>query len=176
MKHDLQVIGLSCGVRPFRIAASATRFYAGEPIHTNATYSSGAITSNTWVVAAVDTPIVGTYMLGGIASRDAQVNSAGTVIAQKAEVIVPIPWLTRIRGEAQTPASIDTDAELLLVLYDVTLLSYSATGSSLSGPLYNIIQTATADSSGLTIIDGDIVKGTIDVIVDPRALRNDITA
>lgn len=176
MKHDLKVIGLSCGVRPFRIAASATRFYAGEPIHTDATYGSGAITSNTWVVAAVDTPVVGTYMLGGIASRDAQVNSAGTVIAQKAEVIVPIPWLTRIRGKAETKTGVDTDAELLLVLYDVTLLDYAATGSPSSGPLYTILQTASADSSGLTIIDGNIAQGTLDVIVDPRALRNDITA
>lgn len=175
MKHDLEVIGISCGVRNFRAAASSTRFYAGEPIHTAQTYSGGVIATNVWIVAANDTPLVATYMLAGIASRDAQVNSAGTVITQKAEVIVPLPWATRIRGKAETPASIDTDAELLLVLYDVTLIDYNSTGSALSGPLYTIKQTASTDAGGLTIIDGDVVKGTLDTIVDPRALRNDIS-
>lgn len=175
MKNDLQVIGISCGVRPFRVAASATRFYAGEPIHSAQTYSSGAIGGNTWIVAANDTPLVGTYMLGGIASRDAQVNSSGTVITQKGEVIVPLPWASRIRGKAETTASVNTDAELLAILYDVTLIDYNSTGSSLSGPLYTLKETVTTDAGGLTIIDGDIVKGTLDTIVDFRALRNDIS-
>ncbi len=173
-KHDLKVIGISGGTRRFRVAASSTRFYAGEPLHSTGTYSSGAITTNYWVVAAADTPVVGTYMLAGIVARDAQVNSAGTVIAQKAEVIYPIPHVTRIRGKAETSASIDTDAELIGVTYDVTLFDYAATGSASSGPLYTI-KDAAADTSGLTIVDGDTAKLTLDVTVDPRALRNDVT-
>lgn len=168
-------MGVSGGVRPFRIAASATRFYAGEPIHTTATYSSGAISANTWVVAAADTPVVGTHMFAGVASRDAKVNSSAAVIAQEAEVIVPIPLITRIRGKGETAANIDTDAELLAILYDATLIDYASTGSPSSGPLYTIKDTASADSSGLTIVNGDIAKQTLDVIVDPRAIRNDIS-
>ena len=171
MKKDLQFIGISGGSRRFRVAASATRFYVGEPIHNVGTYTSGAISVNTWVVAAADTPVIGTHNFAGLANRDAKVNSAGTVIAQTGEVAVPIASVTRIRGKAETAASIDTDAELLALLYDATLIDYSSTGSALSGPLYTIKEAASANSSGLVIVDGDIAKGTLDVIVSSNALR-----
>lgn len=167
-KYNLSVIGISGGARKFRVAASATRFYAGEPINSLAALTSGVANVNTVVVLTDGKPLIGTDNFCGIASRDAQVTSAGVVIAHKAEVIVPFPQITRIRGKAKTYANIDTDAELLGVLFDATLFDLTAS-------VYTIDETAAGNSNGLTILDGDIVKGTLDVVVDGRAMRKDIS-
>jgi len=55
---DLQVIGFAQQI-PRRIAASTTRFYAGEPLHSTATSTSGAASANVYVPAAADTPVIG---------------------------------------------------------------------------------------------------------------------
>lgn len=174
MKADLTPVGQFVA-QPRRIAASATRFYTGEPLHSVATSSSGVASVNTWVVAAADTPVIGTHRLGGIILKDALVNGAGTVVAHSTVVALPIPYVTRIRGRAETAASIDTDAELLAILGDYTLIDYASTGSPSSGPLYTIKEAAAADTSGLEIVDGNIAKQTLDVTVDARALRSDVT-
>lgn len=166
-------MGLS-GSMPFRVAASATRFYAGEPIHSVATSSSGAANVNTCVVAAADTPVIGTHRFKGVAVKNAEVNSAGTVIAHTGIAAMPIPSITRIRGKAETTASIDTAAELLGVIGDYSLIDYNSTGSASSGPLYEI-KDAAADTSGLEIVEGNVARTTLDVIVDARALRHDVT-
>lgn len=174
MIADLSVVGLAQEL-PRRIAASATRFYAGEPLHGLGTLTAGAINTNTFVVAAADTPVIGTHRFGGIAIKNAEVNGAGTVIAHTAIAACPIGDLGRIRGKAETAASVDTDAELLGIIGDVTLIDYAATGSPSSGPLYTIKEVASANTSGLEIVDGNIRKGTLDVTVEPRAYRNTIS-
>lgn len=173
-KGDLTTVG-QCGSAPVRIAASATRFYAGEPIHSVATQSSGAATANTCVVAAADTPVVGTHRLKGVAIKNAEVNAAGTVIAHTAYVAMPIPYITRIRGKAETASGVDTAAELLAIIGDYTLIDYNSTGSPSSGPLYTIKETAAADTSGLEIVEGNTSRKTLDVTVDARAMRHDVT-
>jgi hypothetical protein len=167
-RGDLQVIGVSGGARPYRVAASATRFYSGEPIKFAGTYSSGVATANTVVVLTDGKPVIGTDSFVGIAHKDAKVNSAGTVTAHTGSVVVPIPGITRIRGKAKTAANIDTDAELLGVLQDLVLFD-------LTSAAYTIDETAAADTSGLMVVDGDPVKATLDVTVDARALRADIS-
>lgn len=167
-RGDLSVIGVSGGERPFRVAASATRFYTGEPINFAGTYSSGVASANTVVVLTDAKPVIGTDLFVGIAGRDAKVNSAGTVVAHTTSVVVPIPYCTRIRGRAKTAANVDTDSELLGVLWDVVLFD-------LTTAVYTIDETAAADTSGLTIVDGNPAKQTLDVIVDARAMRADIS-
>lgn len=167
-KHNLQTVGINGGARPYRVAASATRFYAGEPINFAGSYSSGVANANTVVVLTDGKPVIGTDLFVGIAAKDAEVNTAGTVIAHKTQVVVPIPYVTRIRGKAKTTANVNTDAELLGVLWDVVLFDLTST-------TYTIDETAAADTSGLTIVDGDIAKGTLDVTVDARAMRADIS-
>lgn len=167
-KHDLSVIGISGGAREYRVAASATRFYTGEPIKFAGTYTSGVASVNTVVVAAADTPVIGTDNFVGVAAKDAEVDSSSTVIAHKTQVIVPIPEITIIRGKAETAGNVDTDAELLGVLWDVTLFDH-ATG------VYTVKETASADTSGLKIVNGDIALGTLDVVVDARAMRADVS-
>lgn len=167
-KLDLTTVGLNGGNQPRRVAASATRFYAGEPIMFAGTYSSGAASVNTVVVLTDGKPVIGTDNFVGIAAKDAEVNSAATVIAHKTYVTVPLPFVTRIRGRAKTAANVDTDAELLAITYDAVLFD-------LTTAVYTIDDTAAADTSGLIIIDGNPVKSTLDVVVDARATRADIS-
>lgn len=167
-KHDLSVIGISGGARERRVAASATRFYAGEPIIFAGTYTAGVASVNTVVVLTDGKPVIGTDNFVGIAAKDASVNSSGTVIAHKTQVIMPIPNITIIRGKAKTAGNVDTDAELLGILWDRVLFDLTSTA-------YTIDDTAAADTSGLSVENGDIALGTLDVTVDPRAMRADVS-
>jgi hypothetical protein len=172
MRGDLQAIGYSTKL-PRRIAASATRYEVGEPLHCVGTYTSGAINVNTFVLAAADTPVVGTHQFGGIALSNCLPFSTGTVVSHTAWAACPIPGVGMIRGKAETAANIDTDAELLAILGDAVLIDYAATGATDGGELYTIKDTASADTSGLTIINGNISKGLLDVTVVAAAYRSD---
>lgn len=174
MQADLKVVGFSQEL-PRRIAASTTRFYAGEPFHTTGTFSSGVSSTNVFVPAAADTPVIGTHRFGGIAIKNAIPATTGTLVAHTAMSANPIPWLGRIRGRGETVANVDTDGEILLIIGDVTLIDYAATGSPSSGPLFTIKDVASADTSGLEIVEGNAALGTLDVVVDGRAYRHDVS-
>ncbi len=174
MRGDLSVIGFAQSL-PRRIAASTTRFYAGEPLHrTDTTLTSGVATNNVWVPAAADTPVIGTHMFGGIALTNPLPQPSGTLVACTVQSSNPIPWVGRIRGKGETFTNVDTDAEILLIINDAVLIDYNATGGVGSTPLYTIKDTASADTSGLTIVEGNAAKGTLDVVVDGRAQRIDV--
>lgn len=132
------------------------------------TYTSGVATVNTVVVLTDAKPVIGTDNFVGVLRNDMKVDSAGTVIAQTVRVAVPIPEITRIRGVAKTVANVDTDSELLGVLWDRVLFD-------LTSAVYTIDETAAADTSGLTIVDGIPAKSLLDVTVDVRAMRADIS-
>ncbi len=167
-RGDISVIGVSGGAHPYRVAASATRGYAGEPINSLAARTAGVADVNTVVVLTDTKPIIGTDNFVGIAQENMKVNAAGTVVAHSLNVIVPIPNCTRMRGKAKTAASIDTDAELLGILFDEVTFD-------LTSAVYTIDEAAAANTSGLTIVDGDIRKGTLDVTVDARAMRKEVS-
>ncbi len=167
MAHgDLSVVGISAGTRPFRVAASATRYYAGEPMNSLVAQSSGAADVNTVVVLTTSKPVIGTDSFVGVAAKDAP--GTGTLVAHTVPVSVPIPNITKIRGRAKTVANVDTDAELLGVLHDLVLFDLTAA-------VYTINDVASANTSGLEIVDGNIAKSTLDVVVDVRAIRAKIS-
>lgn len=175
MKADLSVVGFAQEI-PRRIAASATHFYAGEPLHNLGSYTSGAVSVNTFVAAAAATPVIGTHRFGGIAIREAQPTTVGsTVIAHTSMTACPIPDLGRIRGKGKVFANVDTDAEIIAIIGDLVLIDYAATGSPSGGPLYTINDTASANTSGLEIVEGNAARGTLDVLVDPRSYRNTVS-
>lgn len=174
MRGDLSVIGLSQTL-PRRIAASATRYEVGEPLHSTATSSSGAASANEYVLAAADTPVIGTHRFGGIAMKPCLPEVTGTVVAHKTLAACPMPGLGRIRGKGETATAVDTDAEILGLIGDYVLIDYSATGGADGGELYTIKNAASADTSGLEIVDGNASKGTLDVTVDGRAYRHDVS-
>ncbi len=175
MKNDLKLVGLTAGTRNYRVAASATRAEVGEPIHFIPTYTAGTSDVNTVVLAVADSPVIGTHAFVGINAKRFAVNAAGTVTAQTGLVSCPIPNATLIRGNVETAANIDTDAELLGVLLDVTVIDYNSTGGADGGELYTIKAPGTADTGGLTIIEGNAVRGTLDCTIDERAIRFDVS-
>src|SRR3990167_2954243 len=165
---DIEVIGSSANQK-YRVAASATRFYAGEPLEFNGTYTSGVASANTVVQCADATPVIGTDVFVGIAAEDAPVGTDTTVDADWVAVTEIIPHWTRLRSKAKTTTNVDTLSELVGVLWDFVLFD-------LTSSTFTIDETAAADTSGLTIMGGIWEQGLIDVIVDARAMRADITS
>jgi len=166
---DINVIG-SSAVQRHRVAASATRFYAGEPLMADVTLSSGIADANTVIQAADATPNISTASLFfvGISAQNADVNTAGTVLASDVDVIEPIPNFTRLRSKAKDTDNCDTLTELVGLLYDVVLFDFTST-------VFTIDETGTADTSGLQIRGGIYEQGLIDVVVDVRAMRTDVS-
>jgi len=170
-KIDIHVIGASA-VQPYRVAASATRFYAGEPVNfASFTYTSGVSDVNTITQAADATPVIdaaGTNAaFVGIAAQRAEVNNAGTVTASVANVTEVLPNFTRMRGKSTTSTNCDTLSELIGLLFDYAIWD-------LTSGLFTI-DVATTDTAGLTVKGGIWEQSLLEVTVDPRALRTDIT-
>lgn len=174
MRADLSVIGPQTTL-PRRIGASGTRYEVGEPLHSTSTLSSGVASANVFVLAAADTPVIGTHRFGGIAISRCLPLVTGTLVAHTAKAACPVADLGRIRGKGETALSVDTDAEILGVIGDVTLIDYNSTGAPDGGELYTIKEVASADTSGLEIVEGNPAKGTLDVLVDPRSYRHDVS-
>lgn len=166
-RGDISPIGINGGAQEFRVAASATRGYAGDPINSLAALTSGESDVNTVVVLTTAKPVIGTDNFIGIASKNMEVNSSGTVIAHRLWVVVPIPYVTRLRGRATTASEIDTDSELLGLFFDATVFT-------LTSGAYTILSNPTTNTHGLIIRDGNISLGTLDVAVDARVMRNTV--
>ena len=166
-------MGIDGGNQPRQVAASATRFYAGEPVNNIGTFTAGAISVHTIVQLADAKPRVATDNFQGIAATDAPVNSSGTVVASAwstpVYVTVPIPYITRIRARAKTTTGlVDTNANLLAILLN-------AVDFDLTSSTFTIDATAASNASGLQLVNGNIIKGTVDVVVEARAMRNAIS-
>ena len=166
-KIDIETIGTAV-VQRHRVAASATRFYAGEPLIITQTLTSGISANNTVAQAADGTPVIGTDSFVGISAQDAPVGTDTTVDADWVDVVEPIANWTRLRSKAKTVASLDTLSEFIGLLWDVVLFDLTAS-------TFTIDQTGAADTSGLTIKGGIWEQGLLDVTVDPRAFRADIS-
>ena len=173
-KADLRVIGPQAAFGRY-LVSGGTAIQAGEPVHSVATLSSGAASANTYVLAAADTPVIGTHKFGGIAIENSENVAAGTVKEQFLNTANPVPSIGRIRGKAETVASVDTLTELALLIQDATLIDYAATGAADGGQLYTIKETASADTSGLEITGGNIALGELDVVVAATAYRHDVS-
>ena len=174
MIADLKVIG-PAAIFPRYLVAGGTKIRVGEPVHNLGTLSSGVSSVNTFVLAAADTPVIGTHRFGGVANENATLVAAGTVTEQFLNCALPVPTAGRIRGRAETAANVDTLTELALLLGDVVLIDYAATGASDGGPLYTIKDAASADTSGLELVGGNTALQTLDVNVDARAFRHDVS-
>lgn len=174
MVADLKVIGPNAIIKRY-VVAGGTAIEAGEPVHNLGTLSSGASSVNTFVLAAADTPVIGTHRFGGVSNEKSELAANGTTIEQMLAVSVPVPYAGMIEGKAETLANVDTMTELALLLGDVVLIDYNATGASDGGQLYTIKDAASADTSGLEIVSGNPANGTLRVVVDARAYRSDVS-
>jgi len=173
-RNDLKVKGPQ-STRGVYIAASGTAIQAGEPLHSLGTLTNGVNGTNESVLAAADTPVIGTHRFSGVAVQDSALNAAGTTLAQFLNCAKPVPYIGWITGNAEVVASVDTLSELHGLIGDVVLIDYNATGATDGGQLYTIKVAASADTSGLEIVGGNYVLGTLDVTVDARAYRHDVS-
>lgn len=173
MRADLSVIGPNASIKRY-IASGGTAIEAGEPLHNLGALTSGVTNTNEYVLAAADTPVIGTHKFGGVAIKQSLLAAAGTNVAQFLPAACPVPYVGRIRGKAEVAASVDTLSELQGLIGDVVLIDYSATGAPDGGQLYTIKVAGSADTSGLEIVDGNIATGTLDVVIDARAYRHDV--
>ena len=166
MRGDLSVIGLQVSF-PVRVAASATRYEAGEPLHSLAALTTGTADVNTYVLAAADSPVIGTHKLGGVAKRGAEPrNSTATLVAHWSNCARPVAYNGILRGKAEVPGSVDTLTELVGILQDVSLIDYNATGGTDGGELYTLKEADSgADTSGLEFVGGNVAVGTLDAVV-----------
>ena len=170
---DLGTVGLAFTL-PRRVAASATRAEPGEPlIQAAPTWSSGIASANVSTLATIDILVVGTDIFSGIAMRRSRPVPTGTLVAHTQMASCPVPHLGRIRGKGETAASIDTDAEILLLINDFLLIDYAATGAPDSGELYTVKVAPSADTTGFQLIEGNAAKQTLDVVCDPDEYRFD---
>lgn len=152
---DIKVVKQGGDTVKFRTDANATDLLIGEP----AMIGGGG---NNYAIALTDgKPVIATDEFLGIVQRasDHTASVDGTVI-----IDVPTPNKTVYRGKAKDTTAIDTDAELLALLNDNVLFD-------LTSSTYTFDQASDANTSGLMIRDGDIVKGTLDVVVKERAMN-----
>jgi hypothetical protein len=158
------------------LVAGGTQIKVGEPLHSTSTNSSGLATGgtlNSHVLAAADTPVVGTHKFGGIANEDSINVAAGTVAEQFLLTANPVPQVGRIRGKAETSTAVDTLTELALLMQDLVLIDYAATGGSDGGELYTIKDAGSADTSGLELVGGNTALSTLDALIVATAYRHD---
>ncbi len=178
-RADLSVIGPQ-GTLGRYLVAGGTQILHGEPTHNLDTgMTNGVITVNTYVLVAADSPIIdasssSTHRFGGVAIENSRNVATGTVEEQFLNCACPVPEIGRVRGKAETVANVDTLTELALLIGDAVLFDYNSTGASDGGELYTIIETATANTSGLTLVFGNPATQVLDVVVHPHAYRNDI--
>lgn len=166
-KFDVKVVG-NCPNLPFRVAASATRGYTGEPMIVAPTYTAGVSSVNTIVVLTDDLPVIGTDQFAGILAKDMEVDSAGTVTAHRTVASVPRANETRIRAKVTTVATADTESEAIGLLWDIYVFD-----------LISSVYTwkPGTDAGGFTARWYNYVKSQLDCVVDARTnTRVDITA
>src|SRR3990167_3471791 len=100
MIGDVTVIGPAATFQR-SIAAGGTAIEQGEPMHTvGSTSSSGEASVNEAVLAAADTPVIGTHLFRGIAAKKAVLAAAGTTTAQFMNTANPVPYVGRLRAKA----------------------------------------------------------------------------
>ncbi len=173
---DLSVIGPQGVLRRY-LVSGGTQILHGEPLDKTTTLSSGVTTANTWLLANADTVVVATDLFGGIAVKNSLNVSAGTVREQFLPAACPVPMVGRMKGAAQTSANVDTLTELALLIGDVVLIDYNATGAIDGGELYTIKTTedTPADTSAFELVHGNVATSVLEVVVHADAYRFDVT-
>lgn len=157
--NDIQVIKGAGSVRSVRVddrdTSSASQLNAGEPI------KKGGAGGNFAILVATGDPEIATDTLLGVTTKASTETAAADGIV---EYISVNAGQTVLRGKATTATNMDTDAELLglegdYVTFDVTAGAVTINENEGSDP----------DVHGLKILTGNIVDGTLDVLVHVAA-------
>lgn len=169
-KGDVTIVG-GCGVTPvlpfpvddLDTSTLVANIKAGEPcirVATGGDFATLAITAQPTYTTTAATFI-------GIAHAAA---TATDTVEGIVDIDVCVPFITRLRAKATTVANIATKATLQAFKFNATTFDGIAalTNSTVTYP-YTIDENETdnPNDAGLVIVDGDIIKGTLDVYVKP---------
>ncbi len=162
VENDIKVVKNPGATLVFQVddrttSSVTTTIKAGEPVKVSGNYV---------IPVATGDPEIATDEFVGIARKE----STETASADgEVEVITLLPYQTVLRGKPTTSANVDTASELAGVIND--WVTFDVTSSSGTNGIFTIDEDEGSDPNvhGLCIIDGDIEKGTLDVIVHANA-------
>lgn len=169
-RGDISVLGGAglCPVVRFRsedrdTSTQIASMKAGEPVKRRAT----DLDAVELLLTAEPTYTTTASSFVGICESD----STETATADgEVDVTIAVPYLARLRAKASTSTNIDTDAKLRALLMNAVKLDgiSALTGNTTTTP-YTIDEDDVDDQNdaGLVIVDGDTVRGTVDVYVKP---------
>lgn len=160
------------------------RTYGSELFRTEANIKLGMGAGDAVIVAGTGTNYVD-LLLDGMPTRGTDVfvgitdsgsaNVPNTASLDGRQIVVLVGSGTILQGRATTAANINTDAKLLGILNDVTNFDRSA---ATAAGLLTIDETNTtakkSSTLSLTIISGDIQKGTLRVAVSGGLFMSNI--
>lgn len=155
--NDIKVIRgagetLTYKIETRNVSQVSYTFKPGEPLKESGNYAG---------LLADGDPEIAADVFVGICRKESTELAAveGTV-----EIIGMNPGKTVLRGQATTTTNIDTAAKLLAYLLNYT--TFDVTGLSGTNGIFTIDENQTDDpnKAGLKIIDGDILKFSLDVI------------
>lgn len=101
-------------------------------------------------------PEIATDILLGVATSESTESASADGTVEVAQILPS----TVLRGSASTAANVDTDAELRDITFDYVAFDVSSLAQSIDED-----EGDDPNVHGLCIIDGDIVAGTLDVLV-----------
>lgn len=157
--NDIKILKSPGPVREYHVSnRDASELTAtikpGEPVKESESYVT--------LLATAD-PEIGTDVFVGIAIKES------TEVAATDGVVRVVSLLrdTVLRGKAHTADNINTAAKLLAFINNSVTFDYT-------DPNFTIHENETDDPNvhGLIILDGDIVKGTLDVLVNVLATQS----
>jgi hypothetical protein len=143
-------------VRTYKQEA-ATTILRGEPVKIGGT-------GGNYVLRLADgDPEAGTDRMVGIAAADGTATASADGVVQVYEVV---PEKTVMRCKATTAANIDTAAKLLAILNDSVCFDLTST-------TFTVDEDEGDDPNvhGLSIVGGDITKGTLDFVLHEYAAK-----
>lgn len=154
-KRDLQVRHSEYGVREFKTEANT---YLGLEVGDGVNLGG---TGNNFAIPCLDgTPTQGTdIMLGVTKTAGSQTAAANGIV--NVEIVGPG---SIIQGHATTPSNMATAATLLGILGDY--INFDRSAATAAGVLtIDENEGSNDDTHALFVLDGDIVKGTLEVFI-----------
>lgn len=162
-KNDIKIVQHPGPVREYNTedttnSDESTALYVGEPVkRTDATcdYLERLETGD---------PEIGTDAFVGIVVKEGTETSSADGLVL---VNCPIPTQTVLRGDAHTATNINTAAKLLAYMHNSVCFDLTSTTFTI-----NEDEADDPNVHGLRIIDGNIAKGTLDVLVHSMVLES----
>jgi len=160
-ENDVKVIKNGGEVREYRAEDQTTASYRSATIKAGEPVVVGGTGNNFAEIAGTGGPLVGTHEFIGISAAESDDTSSadGHVLVQTIK-----PAQTVLQGNANTSTNVNTQTKINALVNDWVTFDYDGTN-------FTIDEDEGSDPNvhSLKIVDGDPVKGTLDVLVHAMA-------